>query len=161
MSCIQLSTAHTAAVAHGLAFMLNGSGGMCLLAAAPELFDALHPCRYPHGSCFDDRRIFATLYELNKAAYSGRYKMEPDDELPAMPQTFPHLLHPLEWDNGHYTIDHDFYAFAKLLDSLIYQCEEDCTRNSPVLKALRLTSAALYSFIVQQYADYYNAEWMI
>ena len=163
MSCIQLSTTQTAAVAHGLAFMLNGSGGMCRLAAAPELFDALKSCRYPHDIFFDDRRIYAVLYRLNEAAYNGRYKMEPDDtdEVPAMPEKFPHLLHALEWDNGRYTIDRDFYRFTKLLDSFIYQCEEDCTRNSELLTALQRTSTELYSFIVQQSPDYYGAQWII
>lgn len=55
MSCIQLSEKHIAAVAHGLAFILNGAGGMCHLAASyelPELYDALSACRYPHDFLF-------------------------------------------------------------------------------------------------------------
>lgn len=108
MSCIQLSEKHIAAVAHGLAFILNGP-----------------------------------------------------DEFPAMPQIFPRLLHLLDWDAGRYTIDRDFYAFTKLLDSFIYQCNEDATRNNPVLKALSGTSRALYAFIVQNAAEYNSAEWII
>lgn len=166
MSCIQLSEKHIAAVAHGLAFILNGAGGMCHLAAShelPELYDALSACRYPHDFLVDDRKVYAVLYKLNEAAYEGRYNVEPcnADEFPAMPQTFPRLLHLLPWDDGRYTIDPDFYAFAKLLDSFIYQCNEDATRNSPVLKALSATSRALYAFIVQNAADYNNAEWII
>ena len=64
MSCIQLSEKHIAAVARGLAFILNGAGGMCRLAASyelPELCDALSACRYPHDFLFDDRKIYAVL----------------------------------------------------------------------------------------------------
>lgn len=71
MSCIQLSEKHIATVAHGLAFILNGAGGMCRLAASyelPELSDALSTCRYPHDFLFDDRKIYAVLYKLNDAA---------------------------------------------------------------------------------------------
>ena len=166
MSCIQLSEKHIATVAHGLAFILNGAGGMCHLAASyelPELSDALSACRYPHDFLFDDRKIYAVLYKLNDAAYTGRYHLETADaeDFPAMPTVFPHLLHLLDWDAGRYTIDRDFYAFTKLLDSFIYQCNEDATRNNPVLKALSGTSRALYAFIVQNSADYAAAEWAI
>lgn len=152
MSCIQLSEKHIAAVAHGLAFILNGAGGMCHLAASyelPELYDALSACRYPHDFLFDDRKIYAVLYKLNEAAYTGRYHVEAADaeDFPIMPTVFPHLLHLLDWNEGRYTIDRDFYAFVKLLDSFIYQCNEDATRNNPVLKALSGTSRALYAFI--------------
>lgn len=166
MSCIQLSKKHIAAVAHGLAFILNGAGGMCHLAASselPELYDALSACRYPHDFFVDDRKVYAVLYKLNEAAYEGRYNVEPGspDEFPAMPQIFPRLLHLLPWDNGRYNVDSDFYAFTKLLDSYIYQCSEDATRNNPVLKALSGTSRALYAFIAQNAAEYNNAEWII
>ncbi len=166
MSCIQLSEKHIATVAHGLAFILNGAGGTCRLAASyelPELYDALSVCRYPHDFLVDDRKVYAVLYRLNEAAYEGRYNVEPGnaDEFPAMPQAFPRLLHLLDYDDGRYTIDPDFYAFTKLLDSFIYQCNEDATRNSPVLKALSATSRALYAFIVQNTADYAAAEWII
>lgn len=87
MSCIQLSEKHIAAVAHGLAFILNGAGGMCHLAASyelPELSDALSACRYPHDFLFDDRKIYAVLYKLNEAAYTGRYHLETADDVPAI-----------------------------------------------------------------------------
>ena len=105
MSCIQLSEKHIAAVAHGLAFILNGAGGMCRLAASyelPELYDALIACRYPHDFLFDDRKIYAVLYKLNEAAYTGRYHVEAADaeDFPIMPTVFPHLLHLLDWNEG-------------------------------------------------------------
>lgn len=118
---------------------------------------------YPHDSLFDDRKIYAVLYKLNEAAYEDRYQV-PSDELdgvPAMPQNFPHLLHLLPWDSKHFTIDRDFYAFTKLLDSTIYQCSEDVNRDSEVLAALSAISRALYSFIVHNSADYSSAEWII
>ena len=61
----------------------------------------------------------------------------------------------------HFTIDRDFYAFTKLLDSTIYQCSEDVNRDSEVLAALSAISRALYSFIVHNSADYSSAEWII
>lgn len=76
-------------------------------------------------------------------------------------RTSPHLLHLLSWDGGHYTIDSDFYTFAKLLDSLIYQCDEDVNRGNDILEALSTIRCALYSFIVHNAADYNNAEWII
>lgn len=164
MSCIQLSPEHIAAVAHGLAFMLNGSCGMIHLFTPSELHKALNGCQYtPNDFLFDDRKIFPVLYELNEAAYNGRYEIEPDElsGAPAMPENFPRLLHSLDWDNGHYIIDDEFYKFAKLLDSFIYQCEEDSTRNRDLVKALISTSRSLYAFIVQQSSEYHHAEWII
>ena len=163
MSCIQLSTRHIAAVADGLAFLLNGSGCMCSLSPAPELFRELHACKESGGYCYDDRRIYAALYKLNSAACEDRYSVRPDDadEVPAMPQTFPHLLRPLNYQDGRYIVDCNFHAFAKLLDSFIYQCEEDVNRDSELLNALSATSRILYAFIVQNTADYSNADWII
>lgn len=164
MSCMQLSTRHIAAVSDGLEFLLNAAPGtMPSLGPSPELFRALQSCKESGGYCYDNRKIYAVLYKLNEAAYEGRYQMEQDsaDEVPAMPQTFPHLLHLLPWDSKHFTIDRDFYAFTKLLDSTIYQCSEDVNRDSEVLAALSAISRALYSFIVHNSADYSSAEWII
>lgn len=100
MSCMQLSTRHIAAVADGLAFLLNSAPGtMPSLGPSPELFRALQSCKEFGGYCYDDRKIYAALYKLNEAAYEGRYQMEPDDtdEVPAIPQMFPHLLHFLNY----------------------------------------------------------------
>lgn len=119
MSCMMLSPAHIATVAHGLAYLLNQSE-MCQLSAADELRDALGACRYPHDFLYDDRRIYPVLYRHNEAAYEGRYKVEPDetDEVPAMPDNVPHLLHRLDY-NEHYFLDADFFKFLKLLDCYI------------------------------------------
>ena len=99
MSCMMLSPAHIATVAHGLAYLLNQSE-MCQLSAADELRDALGACRYPHDFLYDDRRIYPVLYRHNEAAYEGRYKVEPDetDEVPAIPDNVPHLLHRLDYN---------------------------------------------------------------
>ena len=162
MSCIQLSTRHIAAVADGLAHLLNSST-MYRLEAPPELFRALQSCKESGGYCYDDRKIYAVLYKLNETACEDRYKMEPDDtdEVPAMPQTFPHLLNFLNYRDGRYIVDRDFHAFVKLLDSFIYQCEEDVNRDNELLDALILTSRALYAFIVQNTAEYNDADWII
>ena len=89
--------------------------------------------------------------------------MEPDDtdEVPAMPQMFPHLLHFLNYRDSRYIVDRNFHVFAKLLDSFIYQCEEDVNRDNELLEALCATSRTLYAFIVQNSADYAAAEWAI
>ena len=164
MSCIQLSARHIAAVADGLAFLLNAAPGtMPSLGPFPELFRVLQSCKESGGYCYDDRKIYAVLYKLNETACEDRYKMEPDDtgEVPTMPQNFPHLLHFLNYHDGRYIVDRNFHAFAKLLDSFIYQCEEDVNRDSELLKVLSDTSRALYAFIVQNTADYSSAEWII
>ena len=118
----------------------------------PEFFETL--MRNGSGN-------FRRLRSGYRAEY--RYHLEPDsaDEVPEMPQNFPHLLHLLSWDGGHYTIDSDFYTFTKLLDSLIYQCDEDVNRGNDILEALSTIRCALYSFIVHNAADYNNAEWII
>ena len=136
MSCMMLSPAHIATVAHGLAYLLNQSE-MCQLSAADELRDALGACRYPHDFLYDDRRIYPVLYRHNEAAYEGRYKAKPDetDEVPAMPDNVPHLLHRLDY-NEHYFLDADFFKFLKLLDCYIYQCEEQATADTNLQKRL-------------------------
>lgn len=145
MSCMMLSPAHIATVAHGLSYLLNQSE-MCQLSAADELRDALGACRYPHDFLYDDRRIYPVLYRHNEAAYEGRYKAEPDetDEVPAMPDNVPHLLHRLDY-NKHYFLDADFFKFLKLLDCYIYQCEEQATADTNLQKALVKTSNHLYA----------------
>lgn len=161
MSCMMLSPAHIATVAHGLAYLLNQSE-MCQLSAADELRDALDACRYPHDFLYDDRRIYPVLYRHNEAAYEGRYKVEPDetDEVPAMPDNVPHLLHRLDYSE-HYFLDADFFKFLKLLDCYIYQCEEQATADTNLQKALVKTSNHLYAFAAQQNAAYNAAPWCI
>ena len=161
MSCMMLSPVHIATVAHGLAYLLNQSE-MCQLSAADELRDALGACRYPHDFLYDDRRIYPVLYRHNEAAYEGRYKVEPDetDEVPAMPDNVPHLLHRLDY-NKHYFLDADFFKFLKLLDCYIYQCEEQATADTNLQKALVKTSNHLYAFAAQQNAAYNAAPWCI
>ena len=91
-----------------------------------------------------------------------RYKVEPDetDEVPAMPDNVPHLLHHLSY-NEHYFLDADFFKFLKLLDCFIYQCEEQATADTNLQKALVKTSIRLYAFAAHQNAEYSAAPWCI
>lgn len=161
MSCMMLSPAHIATVAHSLAYLLNQSE-MCQLSAAGELYDALSDCKYPHDFLYDDRKIYPVLYRHNELAYEGRYKVEPDetDEVPAMPDNVPHLLRHLSY-NEHYFLDADFFKFLKLLDCFIYQCEEQATADTNLQKALVKTSIRLYAFAAHQNAEYSAAPWCI
>ena len=162
MSCMFLSDVQIATVAHGLAFLLNGSAGMCSLAAAPELFDALDDCRTSPRDCyFDDAKIFRKLFELNAAAYAGRYSDGAGPEIPPeMPDRFPHLMQRLNYEGGRYITGQNYFSFVKALDSFIYQCSEDANRGTPPLDALKKTAVRLYTFAVENSAEYKAADWV-
>lgn len=159
MSCMMLSPAHIATVAHGLAYLLNQSE-MCQFSAAGELYDALIDCKCTHD--FDDHKIYNVLYRHNELAFNGCYKVDPDepDEVPAMPDNVPHLLHNLSY-NEYCFLDSDFFKFLKLLNCFIYQCNEQATADTDLQKALVKTSIRLYAFDAHQNAAYNAAPWCI
>ena len=161
MSCMMLSPAHIATVAHGLAYLLNQSE-RCQLSAAGELYDALINCKYPHDFLYDDSKIYVVLYRHNELAYTGRYKVKPGEanEVPAMPNNVPHLLHNLSY-NEYCFLDADFFKFLKLLDCFIYQCNEQTTADTDLQKALVKTFIRLYAFDAHQNAAYNAAPWCI
>ena len=166
MSSIVLSTKHIAAVSNGLTRLLNHSCGIDTLTAAPDLYKALSNCSDRYGF-FDESKIYNELYRLNLVAYNGRYKMDTDSVfVPDFPQDFPRLIGPLEWSNAgsnayHWILSADYFAFSKVLSAFIYQCEEDVTRNTNLLKALQNTLDEFNKFLVDNTAAYVNADWLI
>ena len=111
---------------------------MCQLSAAGELYDALSDCKYPHDFLYDDRKIYPVLYRHNELAYEGRYKVEPDetDEVPAMPDNVPHLLHHLSY-NEHYFLDPHRAVCEVLLSATVRQTFPAAPSTFPSLTVTR------------------------
>ena len=123
MSCMMLSPAHIATVAHGLATCSINPNVPA--SAAGELRDALGACRYPHDFLYDDRRIYPVLYRHNEAAYEGAIRQSRTKPTKCQPcRTMCRTCCTVWTYNEHYFLDADFFKISVLPDCYIYQCEE-------------------------------------
>lgn len=160
MSCLIMSPEAHAALANTLAGILNHGFNRFGFSAPDSLCRELADCSsagYYHAD-----RIFSRLYRLNARAYAHRYNEHPElvdlVPVPRMPSV-PDLAEPRRCDNWHEKLFPWHYRFAKLLDCLIYQAEEDATRTDPLLLALIDLSHIYTAFLVHNTDDYANAPW--
>ena len=63
--------------------------------------------------------------------------------------------------NQHYEPGADWFAWSKLLESLIYQCDGDTTGGDHVIKALALLLADVKLWIFNHLDIYDRAPWLI
>ena len=166
MSCMMLSSRHLAAVSEGLCFILRGAGGMYDLVAPDCVRDAFRAASDGMGF-YSSEKVFEALYSLNCRAYAGRYRQEPTGKVPDFPSDCPFLLHRLEWtgrdkeDARGWALDAGCSRFVKLLECLLYQVEEDATRNDPLTSALRCMLQAFRSWLLSNTPEYCSAAWTI
>jgi hypothetical protein len=150
-----------ATLANTLCSVLNMGFNRFGFEAPESLHRALKDCRDSYGF-YGAEKIYRRLYELNAAAYTGRYNghgIEQDEaetvpDMPAIPaiitdrQYFKHeLLQP--WH----------YKFCKMLDCLIYQCSEHATEKDPLFLSLIDFNRLYKSFLVSNIEAYYALPW--
>ncbi len=168
MSVIHLTANHVYAVAVGVAKLLNNVPAVNYVFLKDNTRDALNAafkcCKgEPRYSLYpyEEANVFVLLAEINARAYAGRY-----DELAEAVRldeiTEPrNLLKTPKIVNQHYEPGADWFAWTKLLESYIYQCDGDITGGDPVIKALALLLADVKVFIFNHLDIYDRAPWTI
>lgn len=156
MSCFIMETRAIAALARGMETVLNNGYNFAGFEAPGALAEALENCRDNYGF-YEEKPIFAALFDLNAAAVAGRYKEE-QEPTPEWPDEVPRLLKRPVY-NGYYQPGADFWKYYKLLDCLIYQTSEDATRDSALYIALLAFSRVLAAYLTQNSAAYDAAKW--
>lgn len=159
MSCFIMSAQSHATLANTLEYILNSGFNRFGFDAPESLHKALVDCRDRYGY-YSSGAIYNRLYAMNNTAYNTRYKFTPGpggDCIPDKPSV-PPLVEERQWNN-HEKLLPWHYIFCKMLDCLIYQCNEDATRNDPLLLALIDFSRIYKSFLVVNTEEYSSAPW--
>lgn len=156
MSCFVMEPRALAALARGLEPVLNSGYNFAGFEAPAKLAEALQDCRDAYGY-YEEKKIFTALYDLNMAAYAGRYEEEAEPA-PEWPDNVPRLLKRPAY-NGYYKPGADFWKYYKLLDCLNYQVCEDATYNHALTKGLIDFSHVLAAYLASNCAAYENAKW--
>ena len=156
MSCFVMQPRALAALAQGLETVLNSGYNFAGFEAPTTLYNALGDCSDKYGF-YEEKKIFTALYDLNMAAYAGRYKEEAEPA-PDWPDNVPRLLTRPEY-NGFWNPSAEYWKYYKLLDCLIYQTSEDATRENPLYLALLDFSRIFAAYLVRNNAAYNTAEW--
>lgn len=156
MSCFIMEPRAIAALADGIATLLNSDYTFAGIDMPEKMYDALSDCRDKYGY-FREKQIFAALFDLNAAAYAGRYREE-KEPIPDYPDDVPHLIKPAGY-NGHYLPGETYWKYYKLLDCLIYQTTEDTTRNTHLYAAILSFNRTLSAYLVRNCDAYEKAEW--
>lgn len=103
--------------------------------------------------------IYYQLANLNICAFNSRY----DEKIEVVPyseiEQIKILYRVNEWKDGHFVIKQWHYDLLKLLQSFMYQCEEDINRNNKLLNGLKELEKTLIFFIVQNQPEYIKAVW--
>lgn len=161
MSCLMMTNQAHATLANTLEFILNGGFNRFGFEAPESLFKALDDCKDSAGF-YNEEKIFRRLYDLNARAYNGRYKgaahIAPADFATDFPSV-PPLVQARQYENFHEKLLPWHYKLAKLVDCLIYQAEEDATRNDPLFLALIDFKRMYCSFLVTNSDEYNAAPW--
>lgn len=166
MSVIHLTANHVYAVAVGVAKLLNNVPAVNYVFLKDTTRDALNAafkgCKgEPRYSLYKEANVFVLLAEINARAYAGRY----DDLAEAVRLdeiTEPRdLLKTPKIINQHYEPGADWFAWVKLLESYIYQCDGDTTGGDTVIKALALLLADVKAWIFDHLDIYDRAPWTI
>lgn len=156
MSCFVMEARALAALARGMETILDLGYNYAGFEAPAALAEALKDCCDNCGF-FEEKKIFAALFDLNMQAYAGRYKEE-TEPAPEWPDNVPCLLARPTY-NRYYQPGADFWKYLKLLDCLIYQITEDATHAAPLRAALVDFSRTLAGYLARNCAAYDSAEW--
>lgn len=169
MSVIQLSANHVYTVAIGVTKLLNNVPAVNYVFLKDSTRDALkaafRDCKgvpsyrlYP----YEEADVFTLLADINARAYAGRYGEPAEaarlDEITIEPRD---LLKTPKIANQHYEPGADWFAWVKLLESYIYQCDGDTTGGDTVIKALALLLADVKAWIFDHLDIYDRAPWTI
>ena len=158
MSCFIMNLDALAVLANGMEKVLNYGYEVYGIEAPEALREALKDCadRY---DCFDEGNIFHALYNLNYTAYHERYNRDPDaDATPEIP-VVKGILDRLEYSDGHRILHSNYYQYVKLLECLIYQCNEGAAAKTELFKGLEAFELVLMRFLVHNNDEWQRFEW--
>ena len=111
--------------------------------------------------CYEAKLIAAALWDINQAAYAGRYN-DPDKYCP-LPDKYSRRAHCLV--QPVVVVDHQEraqewqYHLARLLDCWLYQTAEDATYKDKKRLALQEFTRNLKNEIVTHSAEYNSFQW--
>ena len=134
------------------------------LSLPEDLARELRDCRDYYGD-LDAYKVYRKLFNLNYAAYAGRYKdAEELEALPKAPEFKPihHMIeriHDEEARRWYDDIQPWHYELLKLIQAFNYQCDSDATYQEPLFKGLKSLETALMSQIVMNNPNYVRAAW--
>ncbi len=122
--------------------------------------NAFTDCASLSGTDYDAEPIAAALWEINNAAYAGRYRVPETPPLPeyvagtgrslcALPVFIDHAERPQPWH----------YHLCRLLDCWLYQTNEDATRNNKKRIALEAFTRNLKCLLVSHAPEYTAGRW--
>ena len=168
MSVFKLSANHVYAVAVGVTKLLNNVPAVNYVFLKDNTRDALNAafkgCKgVPNYSLYpyEEANVFTLLAGINARAYVGRYG-EPAEAVRLDEITEPrNLLKTPKIVNQHYEPGADWFAWAKLLESYIYQCDGDTTGSDPTIKALELLLVDVKLWIFNHLDIHDRAPWLI
>lgn len=168
MSVMQLSANHVYTVAIGVTKLLNNVPAVNYVFLKDNTCDALNAafkgCKgEPRHSLYpyEEANVFAVLADINTRAYAGRYD-DPAEAVRLDEITEPrNLLKTPKIVNQHYEPGADWFAWAKLLEAYIYQCDGDATGGDPVIKALALLLVDVKLWMFNHLDIYDRAPWTI
>ena len=170
MSVILLSAKHINLISANLTYLVNPMSYLHNFDASDELRreikEALKPCYIKGISEYSYDEVYTELVKLNLAAYNECYAKNhgeataenvgtPSEKAPILWRAF--LNHRSERAG----IPSEYYSFAKLLTSFIYQCDEHCNKNSALLNALKKLLLEYECWLLEETADYDKAPWTI
>lgn len=158
MSCFIMDLDALAVLANGMEKVLNMGYDVYSIEAPEALRKALKDCADRYG-CFDEGKIFHALYTLNYTAYHERYNRAPDAvEVPEFPSVHS-IFDRLEYSDGHRILNSNYYQYTKLLECLIYQCNEGNAAKMDLFKGLEAFELTLMRFLVHHNDEWQQFEW--
>lgn len=164
MSCFILNNDKIAGLAEYIAALYNMGFDYFGYSIPEGLGRELSDCRDKSGY-MEAKKVYLRLFDLNAAAYAGRYK-----EAKAEPADPDALQFPRIYKAREAGTDQDIkewfedirpwhYELLKLTQCFIYQCCEDQTRNEPLLIALHELEAVQMGHIISNQPEYIKAAW--
>lgn len=157
MSCMMMPEKSLAMLADTITSVLNHGYNNFGFSAPASLYDALDDCRGHYGD-FHVKDVYTALFLLNQSAYTGRYKEDCAAIILDVPNV-PRMHEPREGRNNHDVVKPWHFHFCKLLDFLVYQCNEDATYQTPLFNALCDMANTVSSFIVRNMDEYDAIGW--
>lgn len=108
-----------------------------------------------------DKKIFYRLYDLNKRAVCGRYKINFTECNLAPDYIRADISKIVKWNNvsGSFVVESWHYQIIKTLSCFIYQSDEDETRRDPLLQGLKDLYSTLSEFIICNNEEYIKSVW--
>jgi hypothetical protein len=161
MSCLIAEKETVSKVSNFISRFLNQGFNSFGFAPTKAVFDGFNDCTI--CGFYNSDLIYKKLYELNFAAYNGRY-LEGQEEKPEEIEIFYKNQNIDIWENrvyknGFENVQPWHFEIYKHIQFLHYQLCEDATQEHATRKALQELEIILARFIVSTTAEYNAIQW--